>query len=354
MKKIKLISSIVFVLWGTSCARVGSSQITSDTTIAISNGIETITSVQTPAALVPADKICSKLDLAGVIWPTSVGSGNWPLHFALALNITGSFEGREGWKNISGNFDGQGLSLGLMQQNFGQGTLQPLLIKMYKSDQSAIVRIFPKADYLSMKVMLEDWQNSAISFPSVKSVKSDDLFPEVESLNDLDINNREFGHAQAATESSTSVQWAKNNILAGASVIPRWKSAFQTMATTESYRTFQVEASTAIFLKAKKYKETFKFTELRSLLMLYDIVVQNGGFTANHLALYNTWLAKNPKAIESQKAIALIEARLKTVNPTYAEDVRTRKMSIINGIGNVHQTLRNYPKEYCYNPLTSI
>lgn len=40
-----------------------------------------------------------------------------------------SFEGSS-YTKLSGNFDGQGISYGLLQWNFGQGTLQPLLISM--------------------------------------------------------------------------------------------------------------------------------------------------------------------------------------------------------------------------------
>lgn len=43
-----------------------------------------------------------------------------------AINITTSFEGK-GYETIAGNFDGQGLSLGMFQWNVGKGTLQPML-----------------------------------------------------------------------------------------------------------------------------------------------------------------------------------------------------------------------------------
>jgi hypothetical protein len=45
-----------------------------------------------------------------------------------ALNITGDFETEgEPWAMIAGNFDGQGISCGVLQQNIGQGSLQPLV-----------------------------------------------------------------------------------------------------------------------------------------------------------------------------------------------------------------------------------
>lgn len=45
-----------------------------------------------------------------------------------ALEITGDFE-TEGdpWTQITGNFDGEGASLGILQWNFGQNSIQPLI-----------------------------------------------------------------------------------------------------------------------------------------------------------------------------------------------------------------------------------
>jgi hypothetical protein len=39
------------------------------------------------------------------------------------LRNTGFFEGNDGYSTVSGNFDGQGISFGIIQYNFGQGTL---------------------------------------------------------------------------------------------------------------------------------------------------------------------------------------------------------------------------------------
>jgi hypothetical protein len=45
---------------------------------------------------------------------------------AKALTITSFFEG---W--LAGNFDGQGMSYGYLQWNFGSGTLQPLFLRLF-------------------------------------------------------------------------------------------------------------------------------------------------------------------------------------------------------------------------------
>src|ERR1700677_1324186 len=73
--------------------------------------------------------ICSPLDFTNVTWSGQL-SPFQEQGLELGLNISGSFEGAAGWANLTNNFDGQGLSMGLLNQNLGQGSLQPLLIEM--------------------------------------------------------------------------------------------------------------------------------------------------------------------------------------------------------------------------------
>lgn len=47
--------------------------------------------------------------------------------------VTGKFEGNKGFANLSGNFDGQGISAGVLQWNLGQGSLQPILLEMLEA-----------------------------------------------------------------------------------------------------------------------------------------------------------------------------------------------------------------------------
>ncbi|MFN9067434.1 MAG: hypothetical protein ACK5V3_09410, partial [Bdellovibrionales bacterium] len=97
------------------------------------------------------------------------------------------------------------------------------------------------------------------------------------------------------------------------------------------------------------YLQSFGFTELRFLLLMYDFVVQNGSIGQSHVNIYNNWLRQNPNANQEQKAFALLEARLTSVRDQYKDDVRARKTTIIKGEGVVHKRKRNLPKEYCFS-----
>lgn len=294
----------------------------------------------------PVQNICSKIDFTGVTWPASLTSAQHT-YYALALNITGSFEGNVGWKNISGNFDGQGISLGLLQQNLGQGTLQPLLIEMFRRDLKTMQTNFSSTNLTSLKGMLETWLGSSVGSADVGF---EELFPEGGSFNELDMD---FDVVQEqAMNNSQSVSWAVQKALDGSgNVKSDWKASFQNMAVSNMYRSQQLEASTKIFTKALAYFKSLNFTELRFLLMMFDFVVQNGSIGSSHLDIYENWLDSHPGAPEEARALALLEARLTTVRPQYVADVRSRKTTIIKGTGVVHQTTRNLPKEYCYNPI---
>ena len=67
------------------------------------------------------------------------GSINLDLAQEMALKITTFFEGGKSmnYQALAGDFDGQGTSFGLIQWNFGQNTLGPLLKKMIAADATS-------------------------------------------------------------------------------------------------------------------------------------------------------------------------------------------------------------------------
>lgn len=56
------------------------------------------------------------------------------------LSLTTYFETNkkidDAFKIVAGNFDGQGISFGCLQWNFGQQTLQPIFLKYFESDDT--------------------------------------------------------------------------------------------------------------------------------------------------------------------------------------------------------------------------
>jgi len=303
----------------------------------------------------PTHGLCRLLDFTNIQWPMNYDIKQ-QRSLALALTITGSYEGHAQWSNITNNFDQQGMSLGLLQQNFGSGSLQPLLFKMHSQHFNIMKIYYSDTDFKSLDQMILNWKNSQ-NYKDLSEkltpLDQNDLFPEyTNSL--LDTESTAIGPLISKVEimsRNAETNWALNTVYSdsGKTFKPRWKKSFQNMANSGEYKSIQIAASTSIFNKAMAYFKYFDFKELRSFLFMYDVVVQNGSFSEAHKNAFNAYMKNNPNLNETQKALKLLEIRLKSVKPQYVEDVRSRKQTIINGTGRVHGENRNLPQEYCVN-----
>lgn len=293
---------------------------------------------------------CSKLEFKNMKVPegltlTELNS------FALALNISSTFEGHENWKNITNNFDGQGLSMGLLNQTLGTESLQPLLLEMLQAHKAQMKKQFSDNNFKSLEQMILKWKDDA----GVRAASREALFAEdSDSISILDEDVRMHIFANAGDH---SVDWAVKTIYTdtqGKKFKTDWKSQLQTLCMTPEYRSVQFEAARYLHEKSKSYFERFQLKEIRSYLFLFDVVVQNGGFYQRNLAEFQDFMIKNPRATESQKLAALLKSRLVQVKDQFKEDVKARKQSLIDGFGRVHSTDRNYEKEYCYTSLSPL
>lgn len=101
---------------------------------------------------------------AGADAAAALGDGGGPPPITLAqaqlmaLQITTCFEGGKSmnYQALADNFDGQGMSFGLIQWNFGQNTLGPLLKKMLAKNAAVFAGCFgPSANYEVLKAALD-------------------------------------------------------------------------------------------------------------------------------------------------------------------------------------------------------
>ena len=278
------------------------------------------------------------LDFSSVTWPVNLTEKDQAA-IAIALNISGSFEGMSGWGNISGNFDGQGVSLGLLNQNLGQGSLQPMLIRMRERHPAVLGALFTPEHLKSLMGMLAQWEKD---------------FGTASFSGRLSLLVYSMGTADAGIMSANdaSVLWARTNLYAGAHFEPVWKAELVALAQSPEYVSLQIGAALHLHDSAVDYQVRIAVFELRAYLMLFDVVVQNGGIYPEDLEEYDAYVKKNPKATSAQKLEELLRLRLRHVRPQYVKDVRSRKRTIINGTGIVHGEKRNLPAEYSYEPLT--
>lgn len=316
---------------------------------------------------------CTKIDFNNLRWPEQLSQKQLDL-FATALNISGSFEGNKSWSNLTNNFDGMGLSMGLLNQTLGTGSLQPLLIEMRNKHYDEMKSYFGSTRFTSLTSMLRSWEGSS-SLKMFASEALDDKLTEQDfssiydfeifaeegvRLSDLDMSldeEQQMGveglqqkqFISQASKESNSVTWAVQNLYNGSSFKTEWKTELTRLCDSKNYRSIQLAAAQKLHSRALFFFNRFKLTEVRAYLLMYDFIVQNGGFYQANIDAYDSYLKSNPRASESQKLSKILELRLVQVRDKYREDVRARKSSIINGTGLVHGSNRSLAKEFCYS-----
>lgn len=281
-------------------------------------------------------EVCSELDFDGVTWPAAMSDDDRAA-FELALNVSGSFEGSTGWVNLTNNFDGQGLSLGLLNQCLGQGSLQPLLIRLSDEHPETLKASLGAEHLKSLLGMLAKWRKDA-----ARGLAS-------APLSALD-NPDEDGGPQATAANLESVRWAVANLYEGGDkFIPSWAAELSALASSRDYVSIQVAAAARSHDRALGDESRAGVRELRAYLFLFDVQVQNGGLYPGDFDDYAAYRRAHPKAGATSLLEELLDLRLRHVKSKYRADVRARKLAVIRGTGKVHGEERNLPAQYCYD-----
>lgn len=217
------------------------------------------------------------------------------------LALTGAFETGSGppgcFAGISGDFDGQGLSFGVCQWNFGQGSLQPLLKSMIERHEDAVRAIFQ--DHYDVLA-------AALGSPE------DELMDFARSIQDPRHNVNE-----------------------------PWCGMLKSLGRTDEFEQIQVQAAGALLESARELCEQYGLHSQRALALMFDIKVQNGSMGDIVKArIFKDFSALPPALsgddLEVEKMRIVAVRRAEASNPLWVDDVRVRKLCIANGTGRVH------------------
>ncbi len=317
---------------------------------------------------------CSPLSFQGVKWDSSL-SGWARRSMSIGLSLSGSFEGGQGWKNLTNNFDGQGLSAGLLNQTLGTSSLQPLLAQLLKNSPEVFTASFGSSHRASIVGMVSSWQRATgYQPPTVKVVQGKAIVEGGGGLEDgADVTSsvldrpevggggKVFGEMQVspyaakATPASSSVDWAVANLYdSKGSFVPSWKSELRTMLGHPDYVSIQIRAAQKLHEKALKYVSRVKINDVRTYLLMFDIAVQNGGINESEFVEWEKVVKSKGLTQPATKLKALIDIRVRRVLTEWQKDVRSRKYAIIDGTGTVHGSARKLNTEYCYSNLDPI
>lgn len=218
------------------------------------------------------------------------------------LALTGSFETGAAipdcFAGLSGDFDGQGISFGVLQWNFGQGSLQPLLKRMCADHGEAARAVFH--DSLGqLTAVLNGTKGEQITF--ARSIQD----PNRKTINEP------------------------------------WRGMFKALGRTEEFLRIELDSATALYKAAQKLSSDYGLWSERGVALMFDIKVQNGSIgsavqgqiQAGFQALAPS-LSDEERELERLRIVA--NRRAEAAKARWVEDVRSRKLCIANGKGAVH------------------
>jgi peptidoglycan hydrolase-like protein with peptidoglycan-binding domain len=234
---------------------------------------------------------------------------NKPLTYR-CLALTGAFETStpppECFAGLTGDFDGQGISFGVLQWNIKQGSLQPLLKEMNQNHPEIFDDIF------------HDHANT------LRAVLTKPLAKQME--------------------------WARSIQSPKKQVVEPWKGLFKALGRTETYQDIQVENAAQNFQKARDWCADYGLFSERAVALMFDIRTQNGSISNAVKALiksdFNQIGSGTAETIEIKRLRIIANRRADAANPKWREDVRKRKLTIANGEGDVHGRHYNLADDY--------
>jgi len=218
----------------------------------------------------------------------------------IARNISKQFEVGNS-NQIAGDFDRQGLSLGYLQWCIGQGTLQPLLNRMDREYNSEMKSIF-ESNY--------------------------------DSIHNMTLDTKE-----------NQLAWAKSINNLTNTIAEPWYSQFVTLCNNQHFINIELDAEKYKIGQAMIICDKYNLKTVRGFALAFDIAVQNGSINSDAIKIIDTALVQKPNMTEKDllKVIANAIADTSTNN---AEDIRVRKMAIVNGTGSVHGSMLYLDKNY--------
>jgi hypothetical protein len=216
------------------------------------------------------------------------------------LALSGSFETSssppECFCGIAGDFDGQGISFGALQWNFGQGSLQPLLKRMLAGHPDLCETVFHEHIPV-LDAVLKSSRHEQLAF--------------CRSIQDLRFL-----------------------------VTEPWRGMFRTLGRTPEFQAMQLAEVAATYTRAAALAADYGLKSERGVALMFDILVQNGSISELVRAQIFHDFTEISASDETEREVArmciIAERRAAAAKQHFVADVRARKMTIALGSGTVH------------------
>ena len=253
-----------------------------------------------------------------------------------AVKITSTFEtGRPGgFGGLTGNFDGQGLSFGLLNFTIKAGSLIPLLQEFITEHPARYANTFG---------------SDAERFKEIVFATKPD--PQNPRLRIRDVERQmEFVNNQM----NSIPREAKGN-----KIVEPWKTYFDRLENDREFQIIQVKAVKNALKRARYWCDYFEFKTERGLAFMFDLVSSHGGawlnapkFHEKRRILLRAMFANKQAQVgrqtltELEKMEVIANMIADVSSEKWRELVRTRKLWFVRGSGTVHGTFFDINKNF--------
>ncbi|NTU24450.1 hypothetical protein HPY28_29500 [Brevibacillus sp. HB1.2] len=213
------------------------------------------------------------------------------------LDSTGFFEGNDGYSSVSGDHDEQGMSFGIIQFNFGQGTLAPLLKDYINENEKDFKDILGSSKAATLKKVVFDYSKSK------------------------------------------QISWGKSiTTKGGADISAEWKKPFQKLGEEASMQKLQLKHAEGYFDRAESLAEQFGIISTQGVAFLFDHAVQSWRFNGSHSKIEDEINDLDREYRNSENGARLPDEDRLSVLLDYIRsgDESDRRRAIKNGRGKVH------------------
>ncbi len=216
--------------------------------------------------------------------------------FGRCLQLTAAFEGTF-YAGVVGNFDGAGLTWGILGFTLQSGQLAQILREVLATAPAAVAAAFgPNLAALRMAIAPQTPWSQRLAFAEAISDPAD-----------------------------------KSRLLSP------WNAAFSALGALPQARQCQLDhAKTVYWARARQDFAALDLTDEPDAALMFDAAVQNGGLTREQILALRQYRATNPglsgPAFRQRIAQTLADA----AQSAFRSDVLARKTTIANGFGVVH------------------